>query len=311
MDFSTGFLGGMLGGAVGDALGELAFRYPRQADFDVAVEERETLIYTDDTAMALALAGVLIDTGSVDSEQLGDAFRTEFEREPWRGYGPGPPAIFAAVAHGMMPYERAAQTLYGGHGSLGNGAAMRIAPLGLFFFDCKRLYEKAERSARVTHTHRVGVDGAAVQAQAVALATTHEPGRDFDPAKFIEALVGFARTPEIRHKLEQVAALLVENVAPAQAAQRLGLSIAVHESMPFSLYSFLRHPGSFQDCLYCAIFNGGDRDTMGAMAGAISGAYLGTGAVPAVWRQKLENREHIESLAQRLWDRRKRERHML
>jgi poly(ADP-ribose) glycohydrolase ARH3 len=46
--------------------------------------------------------------------------------------------------------------------------------------------------------------------------------------------------------------------------------------------------------------NGGDRDTLGAMAGAISGAYLGLEAIPQSWRQKLEDLTYIEGLASRL-----------
>jgi poly(ADP-ribose) glycohydrolase ARH3 len=74
----------------------------------------------------------------------------------------------------------------------------------------------------------------------------------------------------------------------------------VHESLPFALYSFLRHPKSFEDCLFCAILNGGDRDTLGAMACAISGAYLGIKALPNSWIEKLENRSYIEQLALQL-----------
>jgi ADP-ribosylglycohydrolase len=46
--------------------------------------------------------------------------------------------------------------------------------------------------------------------------------------------------------------------------------------------------------------NGGDRDTLGAMACAISGAYVGVEAIPPAWRDKLENRQAIEALAARL-----------
>jgi len=41
----------------------------------------------------------------------------------------------------------------------------------------------------------------------------------------------------------------------------------VHESLPFAIYSFLRHPQSFEACLFCAILNGGDRDTLGLFWG--------------------------------------------
>ena len=62
----------------------------------------------------------------------------------------------------------------------------------------------------------------------------------------------------------------------------------------------LRHPQSFEACLFCAILHGGDRDTLGAMACAVSGDYLGIEAIPQGWREKLENLEYIEELALKL-----------
>ena len=88
--------------------------------------------------------------------------------------------------------------------------------------------------------------------------------------------------------------------APLEAAGRLGRSVAVHESMPYALYAFLRHPGSYENCLFCAVMSGGDRDTLGAMACAISGAYLGVEAIPWFWLDKLERRRQIEELALKL-----------
>ncbi|MFQ5995676.1 MAG: ADP-ribosylglycohydrolase family protein [Acidiferrobacterales bacterium] len=300
MNLVSKFKGGMIGSALGDAIGELAFRYRTAADLDAAIDLLDTLIYTDDTAMAVALAESLLAVGDIEAQQLGKTFHTHFEREPWRGYGPGPPTIFAHVTRSRIDYMRAAQALYGGAGSLGNGAAMRIAPVGLFFAGTGELYEKASASAVVTHAHPVGVDGAAVQARAIALAATRTPDQRIDPSPFIDELIAFAQTTEIRGKLEQVRALLSIGERPSTAAVQLGLSVAVHESMPFALYAFLCHSQDYVACLSCAVLNGGDRDTMGAMAGAVSGAYLGIDAIPATWRDKLENRLWIEKLARSL-----------
>ena len=78
------FLGGMVGSALGDAIGELAFRYPEKERLSTHVAEVDTLVYTDDTAMAIALAEWLIAIGDVDAKHLGDSFRVHFERE--QGY---------------------------------------------------------------------------------------------------------------------------------------------------------------------------------------------------------------------------------
>ncbi len=298
MDVAKRFAGTLIGCALGDAIGELAFGCRDREQLFERVQAADVLRYTDDTAMTIALAESLLAVGDVDGRSVGDAFRAHFEREPWRGYGPGPPRIFDTVSRGECDYEEAARRLYHGEGSFGNGAAMRIAPVGLCFGGAVDLYEKVRTSAVVTHAHPVGVDGAAVQAKAVAVALCSEGALDADV--FAAELIVFARTEEVRRKMERMRELLLRDAPAPQAARELGFSVAVHESMPFALYCFLRHPDSYGACLECAVLHGGDRDTMGAMAGAVSGARLGVEAIPADWWEKLENASAIGRLARRL-----------
>ena len=118
---------------------------------------------------------------------------------------------------------------------------------------------------------------------------------------FLAELLASSRTEAIREKMALVQALLGDSAGPEAAARKLGRTVAVHESMPFAVYSFLRHHSSFEECLFCAVLHGGDRDTLGAMACAISGAYLGIEAIPEWWRNKLENLRGVENLARELW----------
>lgn len=291
------YLGGMVGSAIGDSMGQLAFHYPDRDKLNGALERLAELRYTDDTAMAIGLATSLINKGYIEGKDLGETFRINFEKEPWRGYATGPPTIFALVSSQGIAYKQAAQMLFGGSGSFGNGAAMRIAPLGLLFHNSQKIYELACASAEITHAHPIGKDGAAVQALAVAQAVRLDSTKEFRPEKFVSRLIGFARTSKVREKFELLKELLQEDVPPAIAAKQLGQSVAVHESLPFATYAFLRYPSSYEDCLYCAIMHGGDRDTLGAMAGAMSGAYLGFEAIPLLWRDKLENGKMIQQLA--------------
>jgi poly(ADP-ribose) glycohydrolase ARH3 len=300
VDLKSKFLGGMVGSALGDAIGELAFWRSDKERLRSKIAQSDVLVYTDDTAMAIGLAEAITRLGRLDEQRLGDTFRANYKREPWRGYAMGPPRVFSLVERRGMSYVEAARSLFGGQGSFGNGAAMRIAPVGLFFHDSPDLYEQARASASVTHAHPVGVDGAAVLAWAIAQAVKLDPQEPFPSEGFSQGLVDFARTREIRDKMVLVRTLLAEDVPPPDAARRLGRSVAVHQSMPFAVYAFLRHPKSFEACLFCAILHGGDRDTLGAMACAVSGAYLGVEAISQAWRKKLENRRHIEDLALRL-----------
>jgi len=294
------FVGGMLGSAVGDAIGELAFRYRRRESLLKRIEEVDILRYTDDTAMALGLAESLSEIGRVDEEHLGDTFKRNFEREPWRGYALGPPTIFAMVERQKMSYSSAAGRLFGGEGSFGNGAAMRITPLALFFHDSNNLYAEAEASARITHTHPLGIDGAAVLAKAVATAIRLDPKEKFPLDDFCLQLCDFARTSLFRSKITLLTELVRKDAPLAEAAELLGMDVTAQNSVPFAIFAFLKGRDSFEKTLFNATLSGGDRDTLGAMAGGISGAYLGAGAIPSDWLEKLENRESIEALARRL-----------
>jgi poly(ADP-ribose) glycohydrolase ARH3 len=294
------YLGSMVGSAIGDAIGEVAFCYPEKESLYEMVDRLGRLVYTDDTTMAMGLAESILQKKRIDQQHLGDTFSHYFYREPWRGYASGPPQIFSMVRQRGISYVEAAKSLFGGTGSLGNGAAMRIAPLGLFFHNSDQLYEEACASAEVTHAHPVGKDGAAVQAWAIAQAVRLDPEKEFPKERFIQNLIAFSRMAEIQEKMKLVQRLIREEVSPEIAAFRLGKSVAVDESMPFAVYSFLQYPKSFEDCLLCSILNGGDRDTLGAMACAISGAYLGIEAIPQSWRDKLENQNLIENLASSL-----------
>ena len=294
LDYKSKFLGGMIGCGLGDAIGEMAFHLSRKELLDNRLDHGSEFRYTDDTAMAIGLAEAIIECGDIVPQNLGDRLRNNFEHEPWRGYASGPPSL---VNRKGISYTQAAQSLFHGEGSLGNGGAMRIVPVGLYYYDDKDLYEKAVRSAGITHTHPLGKDGAAVQAKAVAEAVKQDPEMKFSYERFIDELIGFSKTEVIRFKMELVRDLIQKDASPQEAAASLGQSVAVHESMPFAIFSFLRYPSKFKEAIFCSILNGGDRDTLGAMTGSLSGAYLGITAIPKEWREKLENLDLIESLA--------------
>ncbi len=291
------FIGCIIGAALGDSIGELAFRFPDKARLMPILEVADLLRYTDDTAMTIGLAQSLIERGGADSEHIGKTFYENFVKEPWRGYASGPPMVFSLVKSSGMPYAEAAQSLFDGSGSYGNGAAMRVAPIGLFFHGLPHLREKAFISAEVTHSHIVGKHGAALQATAIDQALALDPEDPFQSQQFIDGLLALNLTSKLHEKVEAVQTLLENNTPCDKAIKVLGKTVAIHESLPFSIYAFLSHPESFEESLFCAITNGGDSDTLGAMTGAISVAYLGIDGIPEEWQEKVENRNLLRELA--------------
>jgi poly(ADP-ribose) glycohydrolase ARH3 len=289
--------GALLGTFVGDALG-----MPYEGSPPSSVPERIEMLdarlgpgtYTDDTEMMIVLAETLLESDRVDPDELGRAFLAAYD--PRRGYGAGTRAVLALVERGM-PASEAAQRVFDGRGSFGNGAAMRVAPVAVRFADDRaRVVAEADRSARATHAHPFGIDAARVQAAAVAAAL-----RDED---VLGACRRAAATAESRHRLDAVEALLDGPApAPAEVARRLGNSSAGQESVPAALYAALAR-GGFAGAVTFAVRCGGDADTIGAMTGAIAGARHGATAIPTRWRRALEDRErgrsHVERLAERL-----------
>jgi poly(ADP-ribose) glycohydrolase ARH3 len=295
------FLGCLVGTAVGDALG--ARREGRGISTSEGIvslaEKLEQLIYTDDTHMTIGIAESLIESKGFDGEHMAQTFIRNYEAEPWRGYGPGPPIVFGIIKSGQA-WHSAASGLYGG-GSFGNGSAMRVAPVGLLYSgNLEKLREIAYQSSSVTHSHELGKKGAALQACAVALALNAPSYEEIDREVFISRLQDFIQDQLYQEKVAQIRELLGER-DKATVVTVLGNGIEAPRSVPTAIYCFLRQAQSYKDTVIYAISLGGDTDTIAAMAGAISGAYLGIEAIPSEWRAKLENREYIEALAEKLW----------
>ncbi|MFC1979284.1 ADP-ribosylglycohydrolase family protein [Chloroflexota bacterium] len=294
------FLGSLVGAAVGDAVGA-AFEgsyVVNIEDIQTTVEGQNVLAYTDDTHMMIGVAESLIRNKGFNGEGMANTFVQNYELEPFRGYGPGPPSIFQMVRDGEA-WDKAAQKLYHG-GSYGNGSAMRIAPVGVLYHDdLETAREIAYKSSLITHAHILGKEGAALQAYAIALVTGLQP-QALNRSNFIEKIRNYAEDDVYRQKIIKIEELL-DSGDRIRVAREIGNGIEAFNSVPTAIYSFLVCPDSFTEAVLYAVSLGGDTDTIGAMTGAISGAYLGIESIPASWRDKLENKLYIEQLAEKLW----------
>ena len=292
------FVGCMIGSAIGDALGASfeGLWINRLNIEEFSLDGR----WTDDTHMMIGVAESLIVNKGFNGEHMAWTFIKNWEKEPWRGYGPGPPRVFRMIKSGVA-WNEAAKQLYGGMGSFGNGAAMRVAPIGLLYYDNEgKLREVAYKSAEITHTHMLGKEGAALQAYAVALAVKIE-SESFNPIDFLEKLIEFTQVDAYREKLEKAKGLL-NNDDKREIIRNLGNSVEALNSVPTAIYCFAKHHESYAKAVLYAISLGGDTDTIGAMTGAIAGAYHGIENIPNAWKQKLEKRDYIEKLANKLWE---------
>lgn len=297
------FRGALLGVAIGDALGaplEGGSMRDRASLAAWVNDPPHPLRYTDDTHMTLATASSLVACRGFDAEHMAQAMAAQYQREPWRGYGAGPPHVFGEMRHGRR-WEDAARELFGGAGSFGNGAAMRVAPIGLLHYqDPKRAAEVARAAAQITHMHPVGQDGAGVVAAAVAEILSLPPDEGLEPRRLVARLRDHSNTRRFRDLLDAVESM--GHADEHTVVQVLGNGIEAHRSVATAVYAFLRHHDSFQDAILFALSLGGDVDTIASMTGALAGAAHGVSSIPAPWAERVEGCEELVTLAEQLLD---------
>lgn len=302
---SDRYQGCLLGLMLGDCLGfgfegwaaeDIAAEYPTAA----ALLQRPPLPppwpYTDDTEMAIGVAEALLNDGEIQAGTLAAAWVRNYTRG--RPYGATRMVLEAMLAG--QDYQAAAQDLFPG-GSYGNGAAMRVAPVGLFFHrDLDWVWRQAGLSATPTHPHPLAVEGAQIVALAVALAVASPVAAGpFDRDAFFDQLQRRCQTPEFRAKLATARGL--RDVAELSV---LGNGVRALESVVTAAACFACAPDDCVAAVTHAIFLGGDTDTIGAMAGAIAGARCGIRAIPGQLLDSLEDgvrgRTYVSRLAAQL-----------
>lgn len=295
-------LGLLLGTAIGDTLGapfEGKTTVPASA-LDVVEQGEGRLVHTDDTVLSMALAEYVIACRGkpLDQDALADAFAAAWRAEPWWGYGPGAAEVFRLIS-GEVTWQTATRAAFGGEGSFGNGAAMRVAPVALAAAGLHDAAELARRSAEVTHAHEHGIHGAEFQACAAYQILHSDPGRPLDVDQLLHDLGRVVRSRQWHAKLERIAELVLSAAAPEHAARALGNDVTALGSVPTALLAFLIHRDDPAETIRYAIRVGGDTDTIAAMAGALAGARHGAAAFPEAWTARLEAADRIRALAAR------------
>ncbi|MCP3801679.1 ADP-ribosylglycohydrolase family protein [Allokutzneria sp. A3M-2-11 16] len=219
--------------------------------------------WTDDTEMACTLAAELRDHGSVQQDRLAMAFAERCE--PYRGYGPGAVVILRRIREGE-PWRAVAGEAFGGQGSCGNGAAMRVAPLGAYFADDPaRAAREAALSAEVTHLHPEGIAGAV----AIALAAAHAADPRTTARDLLAAVLDQTAEGQVRQGIAKAAGLL--GCSTAEAAYQLGNGsrVTAQDTVPFTLWVAATHLDDYAAAITACVEAGGDVDTTGAIVGGV------------------------------------------
>lgn len=273
--------------SVGDAFGETFFGEPEL--MRSRIDRREVRPgrwgWTDDTAMALSVVDVLRAHGAIDRDALARAFADRYRADPRRGYGGTAHGILQAIGLGV-PWPEASGRAFGGQGSMGNGAAMRAAPIGACFAeDLDAVIANARASAEPTHAHPDGQAGAIAVALAAALACQRPSG-----AELLAEVA--ARTPDgaTRDGLSKAMSLPFSyDVRTAVAALGNGAGVISSDTVPFALWCAARHLDDYEAAMWTTVSGLGDRDTTCAIAGGVVALAVGIDGIPLAWRAARED----------------------
>lgn len=299
-------LGALLGTAVGDAMGmpaegfshqniRMYYRGIKGYTDDEKRRDLKAGQWTDDTQFTFALVRAAGQARSIEDVPTLAAWEYVALLPSARRWGPTTKAAVNRLASGTGWQES------GESGAPTNGAAMRAAPLGVWWAVSGASLEQAFPALRsiieITHRHPDSVVAGFGQAYAVKqiLQSTPEPfDREtfwldlIEVTRYASRTLGYGDNSRVTGRLRLLADHLDE--FPLDLLDLCeGNGVDVSQSWPFSVAMFVRNPDLLEATLLSSINAGGDTDTTGAMVGALLGACHGWSAFPEAWRTGLEN----------------------
>jgi len=223
----------MLGAIAGDIIGSVYEHQPTK-EYNFRLYSPASC-YTDDTVLTVAVADAVLH-----NQDYGETIKNYGRQYPNAGYG----GLFQQWLQrsDRQPYH-----------SWGNGAAMRVSPVGFAFDSEERVLAEAEKTAAVTHDHPEGIKGAQATALAVYLARQGIP-----KTKLKQHL-----TDKFGYDLER---------SSADIRPRYRFYVSCQKTVPAAIIAFL-DARDFEDAIRISISLGGDADTMGSITGGIAQAY--------------------------------------
>lgn len=287
---------------------------------------------TDDWQLTAAITRSLVMCGSFDTIYVAREHVVEFDRCQFGWGGTTKTSLrnikkwFDSRGHeGQNPCQPAPDR-GPGKGS-GNGVAMKVAPLGLFFQheEDDAMAEAIADLGLMTHSDPRAWITAYLVARVIAdaLYTGYEIGHQkqwgLDARQLVvtlmtraaefEEVTPFGENGEVEGKVTgrclQLASLIDSSELYGDAAiarRTFGTGCFCMESVPFALATFLRHPTDFKTGVLEAVNAGGDTDSTASMVGAMIGANVGIEGIPPAWCNFNPKFQEAIDLSQQLFE---------
>jgi len=235
----------MIGAIIGDIAGsKYEFRNIKSRDFDFFIEKSsgKKSFFTDDTVLTVAIANIVLDN-DFSEENIIKRLKEWSLKYRDKGYG-----LSFMQQWVLNPNPKP-------YNSMGNGSAMRISPIALYYDDWEEIQDKTIKCTQITHNHPEGIKGALATSRCIYLAKQKKSKEEIKMN--ISTLYGY----NLNRKLDEI--------QPAYS-----FDATCPKSVPESIICFLEsydYESTIRNCIYL----GGDCDTTSAIAGSIAEAYYG------------------------------------
>jgi ADP-ribosylglycohydrolase len=259
-------------------------------------EPPDPALYTDDTQTSVAIAEALVEAGQADIDPLMGAVTRHlvaWSNSPENTRAPG-----HTVTEAMRTLEAGVSWRESGapH-ARGNGSAIRVAPIGyLYQHDPVRLREVAHATSLMTHSHPAAVASSVAAAYLVKLALDGVPPEQY-VSRTLEFTAGMSE--ELHEALSHVEEV-IDWTDELAAITNVGGGWVAVEAVAMAVYCALRYSNDFVGAVRRAVNIPGDSDSVGCVTGGLVAARADLDAIPRGWIDRLEHRDDLTDLANRL-----------
>ena len=281
------------GVSIGDAFGESFFGERDEMLQHIQAEKipETTWEFTDDTVMAIAVFEQLEKNSAIVQDELARAFVENHDKDVNRGYGATARRILREIGEGG-DWKTISKGVFEGMGSMGNGAAMRVSPIGAYYFDdLEKVKTLAIQSAEITHANIEGITGAIAVAIATAIATQMKINQqNIHPQQFIKQIIQELPDSDTTSKIKKSLSVPYNyHIETVKSILGNGSKIMAQDTVPFCIWCAAHNLNDFEAALWKAVSILGDRDTICAIVGGIT--VMSTEEVPNAWSSAVEDFE--------------------
>jgi ADP-ribosylglycohydrolase len=251
--------------------------------------------YSDDTFMSICLSLSLVQCKGFDPENVAEQYLAWYNSGETRGIGSTTAGSLMHLKMGADWRTCGATHTEDGRPAAGNGTAMRVSPIGLYFRkEPLKVMEHAMTDASITHNSFEAKMGSV----AVALGTSFLANGTHDRVSVIEEIRDAIIDSDVKNKLIMATDHLQMQTSPLDALADIGTSGYVAETVGAAFYC-LAATDNFKDSVVLAVKAGGDCDTIGAITGALAGTLYGLDLIPKEYRS-VEDFQLLQDLTDEL-----------